>query len=1517
MRFSPFRHIYAVLRGVLVTAILVVVVGYSAAYVTLSLPAVQERVRAAGEAELSRLLGVEASVGELQITPFNRVLLKGVAVPDLDGDTLLSVDRLGVGVSLYDLVVKRRLTLTYAEVIGLRGSVTRPDKQSATNAQFLIDALGASDSRGAESDISIEIYNIVLRKSALSYDVLSEEPLEGALDPNHLAVTGLSADIAVPSIGGDECRVRLKRLSLAEKSGLHIDNVTADIDVAGGNVSLGGFSLDLANSHLALADISVQVDSLGALGSEITRVPVTVRTVGSYVTPSDLAAVAPSARNFGDRVGIELTVESRDNTITVDQLRLSTTSGSFLLNAAGKVAMADGASGLSYNLSRLELSAKAEEIARVTDNLAALSPKAERIVGNCGDVEVAGTAQGTLERHTFTGTLATSAGSLNLDGTFDKASGGDARGYSGHISTEGLDVGGILGDVSAIGSTAFALEVDLTLDSGGLSGTAEGDVRYADINGYRYSDITANLTVDESKRAASVKVDDENLRAQVEGQMVTDSGVTLVAIKAQASDVNLAKLNISDKYPDQRLSLEADVMMQGSSPDNTVGTIELRDVAFRDSAGHGVGMERFTLTSTVTDSLNRDVRISSDMLNGSITGAVDHKYFIPMMRNMLAQSFPSLIEAADTPETGRWCLNNVTCDLSLAIPEEVEKFFGLPVGVLVPLTLTGYADEDSQSAQVEMRAQYLGQKNKLIEDTWAVASVDGGTHSARLQAHSIIPMKNGKMNLNIDVGGANDSVDANIGWVIPRESDFSGQLSLSALLGRETVGDAEAMTAIVDINPTELVFNDTAWQVNPAKIKVTGRTVDVIGLRASCSEQFIAIDGRVSDDERDELRVTLNDINLNYVFETLGIETAMFGGRGTGTFYASALYSDAPRIATPSLLVDGIEYNHAPMGDADIVSLWNVEKQEVEIHAVVSQANGCTTLIDGGIFPMNDSLYFEFRPQKANAKFLAPYMSAFASDVEGRASGFCCLYGTFSDIDLYGDVYADTLMVKLDFTGTRYYVYGDSVKMVPGRISFKDVDLYDQEGHTSKLTGWVSHEFFHNPRFNFQITDARDFLCYDMPPSTPDQNWYGTVYGNGTVVVNGEPGLVVIDANVRTAAGSTFTYELSDTEYAYEYDFITFTDRTPREEVADTLPERVRELQLRSAKSDSGDSESVYRINILADITNSAQINLVMDPVGGDRIRCRGTGNLRMTYSNEDEILTMLGNYRLEQGRYNFTLQDIIVREFTIQEGSTITFTGDPFAAQVDITAYYALNANLQDLDESFATDKDMNRTNVPVRALLLVSGLITEPEISFDLSFPTLTAEADRKVRSVISTDDMMNRQIIYLLALNRFYTPEYMSSTSSSNNELASVASSTISSQLASILGQLSDNWSIAPNFHSDKGDFSDVEVELALSSQLLNNRLLLNGNFGYRDNTLSSSTNFIGDFDLEYLLTKNGNIRLKAYNHFNDQNYYIKSALTTQGVGVVFKRDFDRVFDFIKRKKSNEATEAKEAETTGTEL
>ncbi len=325
---------------------------------------------------------------------------------------------------------------------------------------------------------------------------------------------------------------------------------------------------------------------------------------------------------------------------------------------------------------------------------------------------------------------------------------------------------------------------------------------------------------------------------------------------------------------------------------------------------------------------------------------------------------------------------------------------------------------------------------------------------------------------------------------------------------------------------------------------------------------------------------------------------------------------------------------------------------------------------------------------------------------------------------------------------------------------------------------------------------------------------------------------------------------------------------------------------------------SIYNMSLNIDINPNTRMVLVMDPVAGDKITAYGSGHANVIYSSGNDDFRIFGDYTIQRGDYNFTLQDIIIKNFAIVDGSSVAFTGNLDKTQLDIDAIYALKANLSDLDESFLNDKEVGRTNVTVNAVLQVDGSLMNPDINFDLKFPTLTSDVERKVHSIVSTKEMMNRQIIYLLALNRFYTPDYMSATTK-GNELMSVASSTISSQLSNILGQISDKFSVAPTLRSNAGDFSDVEFDVALSSTLLNNRLLLNGNFGYRDKMLNNNQ-FVGDFDIEYLLNRKGNWRLKAYNHFNDRNLYVKTALTTQGIGLVFKHDFNNFLDFFRKKK-----------------
>ena len=267
--------------------------------------------------------------------------------------------------------------------------------------------------------------------------------------------------------------------------------------------------------------------------------------------------------------------------------------------------------------------------------------------------------------------------------------------------------------------------------------------------------------------------------------------------------------------------------------------------------------------------------------------------------------------------------------------------------------------------------------------------------------------------------------------------------------------------------------------------------------------------------------------------------------------------------------------------------------------------------------------------------------------------------------------------------------------------------VYDKLRHTAKGSGWLTHHNFKDLAYDISITDARDFLAYDMT-ERQSPTYYGTIYGNGSAVIKGGvPGYNQIDVNMSTGDQSKFTFVLSGSEAAGEYDFITFTNSS--KQTTETPESQIDSMAIRNnarmLEESTVQENSILALNLQIEATNQARMNLVMDKSTGDMIKATGRGSIRLEYNSMDDDMKLYGSYVLEKGSYNFSLQDIITRDFSIKEGSRVSFHGDPMATNLDISAIYSLTANLLDLDETFANDKELTRTTVPVQTILNVAG--------------------------------------------------------------------------------------------------------------------------------------------------------------------------------------------------------------------
>lgn len=1513
------KKVYKIFRA-LAVALLVIAVGLPPVlYVLFSLDSVQNGLRQRAETELSRLLDTPVSIGAVSLQFPSRLVLSDVAVKDKAGVDALTVSRIDAAVEMRALLETQRIIVTYAEIDRLNANIYRASDSAPLNIDHIIKALQPKDKTKPPTMFDLRIGHLLVRQSSASYNVLSApQPREGQFDPRHVKVKDINMNVLLPRLKNDCFAVNLRRMSATERSGLRLSNLQFEAEISSKGINVNGLSVRTPRSAILLGDIDLAYNGWNDIIPAIKHSYHHLSLLeGTVVTPAEFAPVLPVLSSLDNEVEIVADIDGAlDKDIEIETLSLRVPDINFSLDIAeslvGGMDKGDLAKNIQVDLGRVYLSGDVSKILSKVTSFTRIPEKTMNMLGRLGNVSVEGKAVYSDYTANARLTVSTSLGEVFAEGKTSFRPGSPAT-FNGDYNLNQIDIAGILGDARLPGQVSMDGTANLKFGKPYPSGSLIAEVSRIVYKGYSYSGINLAATSEDEKVTVALDVNDPHATLNLDGQIST-AFLNSTQFSLEVGNIDFSALNLSPALNSHRLSFTAEASLAGHDINSIDGWLKLNNIAYINDNAKGVNLDAVFVESSCSGR-DKSIFITSDIFDGKINGSFNLSTIGSTAKDIVAHFIPALVgEPSDLASRHQANLDNdFTFDFTIKDNRNLERMVNLPVTLLSPVKVSGMMSYPMYTMQLDIDAPYLAQKNKIITGSSLNINLDGLSSSSQVSLKTEIPTKRGTLALNVEGAAVDNRINTQIDWVIPNKNTFSGDLNFTTTLSRESGADGKSyLDTKVNVNPGTAIFNDTIWDVIPSSIDIKPGLIRFNKFMARHEQQLISIDGVAAADTTSMLKLSLRDIDLDYIFSTLDIPNVMFGGYATGDFYASGLLASDPRLYTPLLDVKGLSYNGCVMGDGTILSQWLADERAITIDADILQADNRHSRIDGRIKPLDEELDFYFDANHAPIGFLQPFMAAFCSDIQGHASGKAHLYGTFKLIDMTGDLMADDIRMKLDFTNV-YYTASDSVHIRPGRIDLDNIRLTDPYGKHAMLNGYLTHECFKKPVFEFKVSDVKDMLVYDVPEND-EQRWYGRVFGNGNASVTGHPGLVNIEVNMTTASKSTFTFVLSDAEIANEYTFLTFRDRDHKAKDTTATVSReqanVEQMKKLIERQKQIDVPSTYIMKINVNVTPQAAVNLIMDPIGGDAIKAYGSGAMSMTYDSSSEDLKMRGTYTLTRGNYNFTLQDIIIKDFTIEPGSSITFNGDPYAAQLDITAAYSLNANLTDLDESFAHDKELNRTNVPVHALLIARGDMRHPEISFDLAFPTLTQDTYRKVRSIVSTDEMMNTQIIYLLALNRFYTPEYMSSTTK-GNELVSVASSTLSSQLSSILGNLSDNWSIAPNVRSDRGDFSDVEVDVALSSHLLNNRLLLNGNFGYRDKSLNSNS-FIGDFDAEYLLNRAGTIRLKAYNRYNDQNYYVKNALTTQGVGVVFKRDFDNIFSFLRPLRRRFAKESKDSLT-----
>jgi hypothetical protein len=394
-----------------------------------------------------------------------------------------------------------------------------------------------------------------------------------------------------------------------------------------------------------------------------------------------------------------------------------------------------------------------------------------------------------------------------------------------------------------------------------------------------------------------------------------------------------------------------------------------------------------------------------------------------------------------------------------------------------------------------------------------------------------------------------------------------------------------------------------------------------------------------------------------------------------------------------------------------------------------------------------------------------------------------------------------------------------------------------------------------------------------------NEQFYGEAFANCKLKVSGRGFKVRLTGSMTTLPGTAVNISMEYENDIGQYDFLEFVN---------TSDVGLEENFFYDApKTD-------FTISFNIEVTPDAKIQLIYNSQIGDIIKGEGEGILLFEMNKYGDI-ALAGDYTVTKGDYLFTLQSILNKRFTIAPGGTIVWSGDPYNAIIDLSAIYSLKTSLDNLDNYNNANYLYQR--IPVDCIIVLTDELINPTINFKIDFPDENEDVKTRLLQYINTEEELNKQILSLIVLGKFSTPEYIPGQNQlqNSNMIGSTASELFSNQLSNWLSQLSKNVDVDFKYRPGNSITKD-ELEFALSTQILNDRVILNGNIGNNVNPESNnSSQIVGDFDMRVKITPNGKIQLKAYNHSNN-DLITETAPYTQGVGISFKEEYNSLQELI---------------------
>ena len=1431
-------------------------------------------------------LGTHVGVDRLKIGFFNRVEVEGFYVEDYEQDTLLYARRAEVSIHGFG-----RGGITFGEAL-LQDACfyLKESPRSVMNVKEVVERMRKRDPNRKKNPFRVAFgllefegveFRLIRNKErnrpyGVNWSNMQLKELRGRLDD--FAVDG-------PMVSG-----RIDHLSGRELSGFEFTRLSGDLQVGNGYVGLQNARIETAESQLDIPSLAIRGESWQTYKHFVDSVEMTARFRESNLSTDDIAYFAPGLRDWhlkGQEIDLRIsgTVDDLQGRITHLKMGEATS-----LRADLKMRGLPNVKRTRFDLKIHSMKSDAEEIDQLSKAIArkGLSQGVVKLLQRTGGVELTGRFRGCLSNFEAEALAATSQGTLSLETTISPDTAA-SRHLAAKLSTRNFRLGELLGE-KMMGSTTLDLSAAGPLGGETTRLCVAGDLEEFYFNGKSYYDLLLEGLVQDRRYHAELTSEDEKLHFDLAADVdMLEEPRYGFNLDLRHADLKAMGFNKRDTLSQLCLKMRGD--LSGSHLNEMRGEVEIADAAYTYNNSQ-IRADKIHLEASRSDQL-RHMTLRSNYADLDFSSPHGYKEAFEALLQALKHYIPALypdreeaLVLANTPENPEEDLTQLSLTVKQMTPITDAISSGLQVADSTHLKLN--YNPSLNHLDLSLNADYI--EHDRLFATNLNLSLENEQDSLLLEC-SARDFYAGAFHLQrIDLAGGAEKGHFNLSSSFTdTTTHFAGHLRWRGELSRSEQGSRRLK---IHLLPSLLEAGGKRFDMEAPLIDIDSLRVVVDRFSMHNREEKLLLEGVASRRREDSIRLTLE----NFDFSPLTQVAASLGYRISGISNGYAVMKSALKESeiTADILIDSMRVNDKlPVSPLRLLSRWDFVLNRAAMFIIDRERTD--TVIRGYYIPSERQYYARAALQRIPLGVLDPLLKGVISQTQGEADLSLILQGRGRDATLSGLIEAKDLSTQIDYTQVTYRVPEVRILVDGNRLTANNVPFFDGEKNQGKLNFDLNLGHLSNISYSLNVA-PRKMLVLN---TTKEDNelFYGKVYASGQARISGDKMGVKMDINASTENNSAFYMPLSGSTNVTKADFVTFLSP----ELVDTSNYLIRrrlmfERKLRQKSKAGGRMD----INLGLSVHPNLDFQLVIDPQAGDILRGKGEGLLNIRVNPRDNIFEMTGDIQITEGSYLFTLQNIISKKFLIESGSTISWTGEPMDAMLNINAIYKLKASLQPLlGASTSADRNANTRTVPVECVIHLGDRLSNPSKSFSIRVPQADSETQTAVANILNTETTIARQFIYLLAFNSFY-PE--SSTGSSGNIGAVASAATgfelLANQVSNILS--GDDYNIILRYRP-KTEVSSDEVDFGFSSNLINDRLLIEveGNYILDNKTATSSkmSNFMGEAYITWMIDRAGTLKLKGFTQTIDR-FDETQGLQETGIGIYYKEDFDNLRDLRDR-------------------